>query len=108
MSGLQDPETVDVVAHDPHSQEYLLVMVEDRPWGHEPGQAQQLRAKINAYVGFVVDGRLQRHYPETAGERVRLQLDCYSTPSREILTIIDHANAKLGELSMRLTVNVRD
>jgi hypothetical protein len=108
MSGIHDSETVDVVAHDPDTQEYLLVMVEDRPWGSEPNQALQLRAKINTYVGFVVDGSLQDKYPETAGHRVRLQLDCASTPTSEILTIIDHANTKLRELGMRLLVNVRD
>jgi hypothetical protein len=107
MAGVQDTGVIDVVAHDPDADEYLLVMVEDRPWGSEPEQAQQLRAKINTYVWFVLDGGLQQHYPETTGQRIRLQVDCVSRPPQEICTIVDHASKQLADYGMRLVVNVR-
>ena len=107
MAGVRDTNVIDVVAHDPTSDEYVLVLVEDRPWGADADQASQLREKINTYVGFVLDGSLARTYPETAGQRVRLQLDCPEQPAGEFATIVDHADVKLAELGMRLHLNVR-
>lgn len=33
VAGTQDTNMIDVVAHDPAAGEYMLVMVETRPWG---------------------------------------------------------------------------
>lgn len=57
---------------------------------------------------FILDGGLQQQYPETTGQRVRLQVDCVSNPPDEILAIVDHTNSKLADWGMRLLVNVRD
>ncbi len=99
---------IDVVGYDAAAGEYLLVMVEERPWDSDPDQAAQLRAKINTYVGFVLDGGLRRHYPETAGQPVRLQLNCTAPLSGEAARIVEHANAKLADTGLRLAVHVWD
>ena len=106
MAGIADPSTIDVVAQDADGH-YLVVMVEDRPWGADAAQPVQLRDKINAYTGFILDGELSRHYPETAGQPVCIQLDCVQHPSGAIATILDHARAQLDELGIGLRINVR-
>lgn len=36
MAGIADTDTIDVVAQDAEGQ-YVIAMVEDRPWGTDPG-----------------------------------------------------------------------
>jgi hypothetical protein len=107
MSGVADPSTIDVVGQDPDGT-YLLIMVEDRPWGADPDQAAQLREKINSYAGFIFDGSLVRRYPETEGQPVRIRLDCTSPPSGHIEHIIDHATAQLANHGIGFQVNPRN
>jgi hypothetical protein len=105
MAGLADTNTVDVVALDAAGQ-VLVVMVETRPWGLDRAQSAQLRAKISAYAAFVTDGSLLRRYPETAGRKVLIQLNCPELPVGEIAAIVDLATAKLAPLGIGFRVNV--
>lgn len=70
MAGIADPNTIDLVAQDTDGT-YLLVMIEDRPWGVVDEQATQLREKINTYAGYVLDGSLAQQYPEQRLNRSR-------------------------------------
>ncbi|HEY4026123.1 MAG TPA: DUF6572 domain-containing protein [Candidatus Dormibacteraeota bacterium] len=106
MAGLQDPDVVDLVAQDADGR-YLVVMVEERPWGADPDQPRQLREKINAYAGFVLDGELARRHPEIGlGADVRIQLNCPQQPEGEIAAIAQHAAAQLGRLGIGFAVRV--
>lgn len=106
MAGIADPDTIDVVAQDADGHS-LVVMVEERPWDADPAQPMQLREKINAYTGFILDGGLTRHYPETAGQPVRIRLDCIQQPAGDIAPVVDHARAQLEKLGIDFRVNVR-
>ena len=106
MGGIADANVVDVVGQDV-SGRFLLIMVESRAWGTEALQAMQLKEKINAYVGFIIDGSLSRQYPETAGRAVDIQLDCPATPTGEFAVILEHAAIHLQRHGIRLLVNVR-
>lgn len=95
MAGVADTNTIDLVAQDPDGT-YLLVIIEDRPWGAADEQEGQLREKINTYAGYVLDGSLARTYPETAGGPVRIRLDCLEEPRGHFAHIADHAAAQLA------------
>ncbi|WP_368665759.1 DUF6572 domain-containing protein [Pseudarthrobacter sp. AG30] len=105
LSGIQEPNVIDLVTHDPVRDEYKLIMVEDRPWAGAPGQLEQLREKINNYAMFVLDEGLLRSYPEAAGHPVCIQLDCVSTPTAEIQELIDLASERLRDYGIRFAVN---
>ncbi len=107
MAGIEDTSVVDVVGHDPTTDEYVLYMVETRAWGADPLQGAQLREKINAYAGFILDGSLTRHYPQTDGAKLRIQLDCPEAPVGEYTDITDRAATELDKLGVRLTINPR-
>ncbi len=106
MSGIQDASVIDLVAQDAAG-EYMVVMVETRPWSESPDQPEQLRRKLNAYAGYILDGTLARQYPETAGRPVRIRLDCPERPRGDIDVIIEWAMRQLGEHGIRLEVNVQ-
>lgn len=104
MTGIADTNTIDLVAQDADGT-YMLVMIEDRPWGDDPDQATQLQEKINSYAGFIFDGSLVRHYPETEGQPVRIRLDCDQAPHGHIAHITDHAAAQLASHDIGFQVN---
>jgi hypothetical protein len=81
-------------------------MVESRAWGTAAAQASQLKEKINAYAGVIMDGTLARQYPETAGQPVDIQLNCCEAPSGEFAKILDHAAKQLQRLGIGLRVNI--
>ena len=104
MAGIVDTNTIDLVAQDVDDT-YLLVMVENRPWGADPDQAAQLRDKINTYAGYIFDGSLAKQYPETGGKPVRIRLDCTEAPTGHFAHIAKHAANQLAARDIDFQVN---
>jgi hypothetical protein len=69
-----DRAVIDFVLSSPDGNEYVLVLVEDRPWS-EPGVIDHLTDRVNRSVGYVVDGHLASNFPETVGRDVRIHVD---------------------------------
>ncbi len=105
MPGVAQANVVDVVGQDACGR-YLMIMIESRAWGSDVAQASQLKEKINAYAGFIMDGTLARQYPESAGQPVDIQLNCCEAPSGEFASVLDHAARQLQRLGVGLRVNV--
>lgn len=87
---LWNASQVDLVAQSP-SGEAVLFMVEERPWGKDPAQADQLLAKVNNYYRYVVGQQLASDYPSLAGRPVTVRLQCATEPNEEIQKVIDAA-----------------
>jgi len=105
-SGIPHPEVVDLIVFDPATDEFILIMIEERAWSSGKGQAAELLQKINAYLHFVLAGELTRQFPDALGKGVRFQLDCGTTPSGECADLIEQARALLQARGIRLDVNV--
>lgn len=106
MAGVQEPNVIDLVTHDPSHDGYKLIMIEVRPWSDAPPQLVQLREKINNYAMFVLDGGLLRAYPETAEHPLSIQLDCATPPTGEAQEVIDVASERLLDYGIRFVVNL--
>jgi hypothetical protein len=106
VAGIHEPNVIDLVTHDPSSDEYRLIMIEERPWSDAPEQLGQLREKINNYAMFVLDEGLLHAYPETAGHSLCIQLDCATAPNAEAQNLIDSASEHLLDYGIRFTVNL--
>jgi hypothetical protein len=65
---------IDFVLSSPEGNEYVLVLVEDRPWS-QPGVIDHLTDRVNRCVGYVVDGDLALNFPETVGRDIRIHVD---------------------------------
>ncbi len=106
MAGIEDGDVVDLVALDADG-EYMVIMVETRPWRSDSDQVQQLKEKINAYASYILDGDFVSQYPAAAGQSVRIQLECRQPPSGEIAVITEWAIRQLREYGIRFVVNVK-
>jgi hypothetical protein len=84
----------------------LLVIVEPRPWGADPGQPDQLKAKLNTYAQYVLDCELVRHYPQLAERHVAIRLECIDDPPEVIQKIANTAAERLAEYEVIFTVKV--
>lgn len=106
MAGIHDPNTIDLVTHDPQTDEYALIMIETRLWENSAEQIAQLREKINTYAMYALDEGLIRAYPDAASKPLRIQLDCVEPPNGEVADLIALANKRLEEHGIRFIVNV--
>lgn len=94
------------MTHDVKSDTYVLIMVENRPWGESPDQMLQLQAKINTYLTFALDGEMTRKFPESRGKRLRLQLDCVNEPDAAGWRFIELVREKLRNDDIEFVVNL--
>lgn len=58
----------------------VLHVVADQPWTGSDEQLRSLRAKIHNYVGFAMDGQMNRTYPETSGVPWRIEINAKIGP----------------------------
>jgi hypothetical protein len=105
-SGIENSSVVDLVTHDPGTDEYVVIMIESRPWSNSPQRLDQLLAKINTYVHFIENGDLYRHFPQAEGKPVRIQLDCNAPPAGESDKLITQAQQLLLQRGIDFSVNV--
>jgi hypothetical protein len=108
MSGVANPNTVDLVTHDPETDEYALIMVETRAWDGSEERLQQISKKVENYLSFALYGQMTKLYPEALGKRIRLQLDCESPPDPKTARFLEEARKRLEEGGFRFVVNVSE
>ncbi len=92
--GVQNPAIVDRIAFEHTEGCVVLTMFERRAWNGGPGQFRQIEEKINRYLGYILDGHLGRHYPQYAGKRAQIRLECAEAPVGEasrFVTAASHA-----------------
>jgi hypothetical protein len=103
---VSQPNVIDFVVHDRKRDQALLVMVEDREWGHGGQLLPELQTKLNTYIAFI-DDRLTVDYPELAGKAVHVELRSVFRPGEEELKFLRivqkrHLQPKGIELSWRM------
>jgi hypothetical protein len=81
--GVQNPAIVDLISLDDMSGCVVLTMIERRAWDGGTRQFEQIEEKINRYLGYILDGHLARHYPQYAGRRAQIRLECAEPPAGE-------------------------
>src|SRR5215471_16087769 len=79
--GVQYPDVVDLVAFVPSSGEVVLAIIEERPWDDSDERLFELQRKIHNYVGFALDGGLEKNYPDYGKRPIRFELRCSKAPS---------------------------
>lgn len=105
MAGIQDSKVIDLVTHDPRTDQATLIIVQTMPWHDGPTQADELRKKLDTYVAFAREG-LAEKYPQMAGKRVRIQVDCQVAPSAATIELLELAGARLRDQGFDFAVNV--
>jgi hypothetical protein len=110
-SNIKHPDSVgviDVFAHDPKTDEIVLVMNEPRPWDGSDEQLHQLQEKFNAYVSFLLDGELAEAHPDLAGKRARIEVRCSHIPDTRAVELLGMIHDQLAFQNIEMEVIVRN
>jgi hypothetical protein len=75
-----DPTKIDAVAVTPEEDAILLYIFERDGWTGADEQLFSLQEKIQTYVGYALDGQLNRDYPGTMGLPWRIVIESQKGP----------------------------
>ena len=98
---------IDVVGHDPKTDEVVLVMKEDEPWTGEDEQLFRLQERFNTYVSFLLDGELSESHPELAQKRARIDLRCAHMPENRTIDLLGQIRDQLAHQEIEVQVIVK-
>src|SRR5438876_5107292 len=71
---------IDIFAHDPKTNEIVLVINESRTWDGSDARLHELQERFNAYVSFLLDGELAEAHPGLVSKLARIELRCRHMP----------------------------
>jgi hypothetical protein len=98
---------IDVIAHDPKTNEVVLVMNELSEWDGSDGQLLALQERFNTYTSFLLDGEMAEAHPELAGKPARIELRCAHMPDTRALELLGLIHDQLAFQEIKLEVVVR-
>lgn len=104
--GIDNPGHIDVVAFDQAADLYRLVVVEDGPWDGSVVRLKRLQAKLNAYLGFALDGRMSELYPGAEGKDVVIRLELAQAPDPRTASTLRRLGAGVREQGLAFEVVV--
>jgi len=84
--GVKNPKVIDLVRFDPEKDSVILEMIEDRPWEEKVERLEEISAKFNSYLDYVVDGWLIKQYPQYEGKKVIFELNVLKAESKDVLS----------------------
>jgi len=97
---------IDQVAHDPKTDETVLVMNEPGEWTSSDEQLHELQERFNAYASFLLDGELAETHPELAGKKARIEVRCAHMPDGRALELLGmiHDQLEFQDVGMEVIV----
>jgi hypothetical protein len=106
-SNSKNPESIiDVIAHDPKTDEAVLVMSEPHSWDSSDVRLHELQERFNTYVSFLLDGELAEAHPDLAGKRARIEVRCAHMPDMRALELLGmiHDQLEFQDIKMEVVV----
>jgi hypothetical protein len=99
---------IDLIAHDPKTDEVVLVMNEPRGWDGSDARLHELQERFNAYASFLLDGELTEAQPELAQKRARIEVRCAHMPDTRALELLGMIHDQLEFQEIKMEVVVRN
>ena len=99
---------IDMIAHDPKSDEAVLVMNEPEPWNDSAKRLFHLQERFNAYVSFLLDGEFAEWDPKLAQKRARIEVRCAHMPDSRALDLLGQIHDQLAHQEIDVQVVVKE
>jgi hypothetical protein len=99
---------IDMVAHDPKTDEAVLIMDEPQTWDGSDVQLHELQERFNTYASFLLDGELHEAHPELIGKRARIEVRCAHMPDARVVELLGLIHDQLAFQDVKMEVVVRD
>ena len=100
------PSVIDIIAHDPKTDEIVLVMNEPDAWDGSDPRLHALQERFNAYASFLLDGELAETHPELVGKSARIEVRCAHVPDPRAIELLGliHDQLEFQEIKMEVIV----
>jgi hypothetical protein len=99
---------IDLVAHDPKTDEAVLVMSEPHEWDGSDVRLHELQERFNVYVSFLLDGEMAEAHPDLASKRARIEVRCAHMPDMRALELLSMIHDQLAFQDIKMEVVVRN
>jgi hypothetical protein len=99
---------IDMIAHDPKTDEAVLVMNEPELWNDSDDRLLKLQERLNAYVSFLLDGEFAESDPTLAQKRARIELRCQQMPGSRAIELLGQIRDQLAHQEIDVQVIVKD
>jgi hypothetical protein len=99
---------IDMIAHDPKTDEAVLVMNEPEPWNGSDERLLELQERFNAYVSFLLDGEFAEWDPKLAQKRARIEVRCSHVPDAKALDLLGSIHDQLAHQEIKMEVVVKE
>ena len=99
---------IDMIAHDPTTDEAVLVMNELEPWDDSEERLVQLQERFNAYVSFLLDGEFAECDPKLAQKRARIEVRCAHMPNFRAIELLGQIRDQLAHQEIDVQVIVKE
>ena len=97
---------IDMIAHDPKTDEAVLVMNEPEPWKGSDERLFHLQERFNAYVSFLLDGEFAEWDPKLAQKRARIEVRCAEMPDNRAIDLLAQIRDQLAHQEIDVQVVV--
>ncbi|HXP34692.1 MAG TPA: DUF6572 domain-containing protein [Chthoniobacterales bacterium] len=98
---------IDMIAHDPQTDEAVLVMNELEPWNGSDERLLELQERFNAYVSFLLDGEFAEWDPKLARKRARIEVRCAHLPDASAIDLLGNIHDQLAHQEIDVEVLVK-
>jgi hypothetical protein len=98
---------IDMIGHDPKTDEAVLVMNELEPWNGSDERLLELQERFNAYVSFLLDGEFAEWDPKLAQKRARIEVRCAHLPDARAIDLLDNIHDQLAHQEIKMEVVVK-
>ena len=99
---------IDLIAHDPKTDEAVLMMNEPGTWDGSEQRLVELQERFNAYVSFLLDGEFAEWDPKLAQKRTRIEVRCAHMPDGRALDLLGSIHDQLAHQEIDVQVIVRN
>ena len=99
---------IDMIAHDPKTDEAVLVMNEPAAWDGSDDRLLELQERFNAYVSFLLDGEFAEWDPKLAQKRARIEVRCAHLPDARAVDLLGNIHDQLAHQEIKVEVVVKD
>src|SRR5438034_5954880 len=99
---------IDMIAHDPKTDEAVLIMNEPAAWDGSDERLLELQERFNAYVSFLLDGEFAEWDPKLAQKRARIEVRCAHMPDSRALDLFGQIHDQLAHQEIDVRVIVKN
>lgn len=98
---------IDMIAHDPKTDEAVLIMNERAAWDGSDERLLELQERFNAYVSFLLDGEFAEWDPKLAQKRARIEVRCAHLPDARAIDLLGNIHDQLAHQEIKVEVVVK-